>query len=82
MKSSDQNHWSSSNYAVTHVRNKDNNIQGRPPNVGKVIFHTIRNCSYRKEFAPYGSKFFPLKNSHYENGRNLRESLLDPVVSL
>ena len=27
----------------------------------KVIFHTIRNCSYRKEFAPSGSKLFPLR---------------------
>ena len=27
----------------------------------EVIFHTIRNCSYRKEFAPFRSKFFPLK---------------------
>ena len=26
----------------------------------KVIFHAIRNCSYRKEFAPSGSEFFPL----------------------
>ena len=28
------------------------NIQGRSPNVEKVIFHTIRNCSQRKELAP------------------------------
>ena len=27
----------------------------------KVIFHTIRNYSYREEFAPFGSKFFPLR---------------------
>ena len=27
-------------------------IQGRSPNVVKVIFHTIRNYSKRKEFAP------------------------------
>ena len=27
----------------------------------KVIFHTIRNCLERKEFAPSGSKFFPLR---------------------
>ena len=33
------------NYAVTHVRNKNSNIQRRSPNVVKVIFHTIRNCS-------------------------------------
>ena len=38
-------HWRSSHYAVTHVHNKNSNIQGRLPNVVKVIFHTIRNCS-------------------------------------
>ena len=27
----------------------------------KVIFHTIRNCSESKEFAPSESKFFPLR---------------------
>ena len=31
------------------------------PPLGKGDFHTIRNCSYRKEFAPSGSKFFPLR---------------------
>ena len=41
--------------------NKNSNNQGRSPNVVKVIFHTIRNCSLRKEFAPSGSKFFPLR---------------------
>ena len=46
---------------VTHVHNKNSNIQGRPLNVIKVIFHTITNCSLRKEFAPSGSIFFPLR---------------------
>ena len=32
-------------YAVTHVRNKNINIQGRSPNVVKVIIHIIGNCS-------------------------------------
>ena len=27
----------------------------------KVIFHTKRNFSKRKEFAPFGSKFFPFR---------------------
>ena len=27
----------------------------------KVIFHAIGNCTLRKEFAPSGNKFFPLK---------------------
>ena len=39
------NHWPSSHYAVTHLRNKNSNIQGRSHNVVKVTFHVIRNCS-------------------------------------
>ena len=42
--------WRSSHYVVTVVRNKNGNIQGRSHNVVIVIFHTIRNCSKRKEF--------------------------------
>ena len=42
-------HWCISHYAFTHVRNKNNSIQVMSPNVVKVIFHTIRNCSKRKE---------------------------------
>ena len=39
-------HWCSPpHYAVTHVRNENSNNQGRSPNVVKVIFHIIRNCS-------------------------------------
>ena len=30
----------------------------------KVNFQTIRNCTYRKEFAPAGRKFFPLRYFH------------------
>ena len=41
--------------------NKNSNTQGSSPNVVKVIHHTLRNCSYRKEFAPSGSKFLPLR---------------------
>ena len=29
----------------THMRNKNSNTQGSSPNVVKVIFHTLRNCS-------------------------------------
>ena len=46
---------------VMHVRNKNSNIQGRSLNALKAILHTIKNCSERKEFAPSGSKFFPLR---------------------
>ena len=42
---------------VTQVHNKNSAIYGRSLNVIKVIFHTMRNCS----FAPSGSKFFPLR---------------------
>ena len=45
----------------THVCSKNSHIQGRSHNVVKVIYHTIKNCSLRKEFAPSGSKFFPLR---------------------
>ena len=47
--------WRSSHYSFTHVCNKNSNIQGRSPNVVNLIFHAIRNCSIKKEFAP--SKF-------------------------
>ena len=56
-------HWRSSHYAITLMLNKNSNIQGRSPKVVKVIFHTIRNCSKRKEFAPSGSKFFSLREA-------------------
>ena len=55
---------------ITHMGNKNSNIKGRSPYVVKVISHIIRNCSKRKEFAPSwrknefapsGSKFFPLR---------------------
>ena len=29
----------------TQVHNKNSNTQGSSPNVVKVIFHTLRNCS-------------------------------------
>ena len=46
-----------------------------------VIFHTIRNCSKREEFAPSGSKFFPLREVPISK-RDAIESLLVQVVSL
>ena len=66
-------HWRSSHYAVTHVRNKNGNIQVRPPKVVKVIFHTIPygTALKGKNSPPSGSKFFPSKrSSHFEKGRN------------
>ena len=61
MEKRNNQHWHSSHYAVTHVGNKNSNIQGRSPYVVKVIFLAIRNCSERKEFATSVSKFFPLR---------------------
>ena len=79
-------HWRSSHYAVTHVRNERNvnsKIQGRSPNIVKLILNTIRNWSYRKEFAPSKRKFFPLIEVPIsKKGRNWREPQLDPVFSL
>ena len=51
-----------------------------------VIFHTVRNCSKRKEFAPSGSKFVPLREvpivkKDAIEGRKRTEQL-DPVVFL
>ena len=41
---SQEGQWSSSHSAVTQMRNKNRNIQGRSPNVVKAVFHTKRNC--------------------------------------
>ena len=43
------------------MRNRNSNIQEGSPNVVKVMFLTIRNCSERNEFALKWSKFFPLR---------------------
>ena len=51
----------------------------------KVIFHTIKNYSKRKEFAPSGSgsKFFPLTEVPILKRDTKEENiLLAPVVSL
>ena len=57
---------------ITHMRNKNSNIQGKSFNVINVIFHTIRNSSCRKEFAPSGSKFFPLREVPILKGTQLK----------
>ena len=44
-----------SHYTSTHMGNKNSNIQGRSSNIVKVIYHTIRNCSYLgKNLLPEG----------------------------
>ena len=42
--------------------------------MAKVIFHIIRNCSQRKEFAPSGSKFFPLIEVRIAKRESIKES--------
>ena len=55
----------------THVRNKNSNTRGSSPNVVKVIFHTSRNCSKRKEFALFGREVPILKKGGIEENRCL-----------
>ena len=66
------------------MHNKNSNIQGGSPNVVKVIFHTTRNYSLvlkeRIRFLWDQILFFK-RSSHFEKGRNLRESLFDTVFS-
>ena len=55
-------HRRSSHQAVTHVRNKNSSIQGRSPNVVKVIKYPYHKKLLLKErIRPSGSKFFPLR---------------------
>ena len=47
---------------VTHMRNKNSDIQGRSFNVLNCDFPYYRELLiFRKEFAPSGSKFYPLR---------------------
>ena len=62
----------STHYVGSCVHNKKSNIQGRSLSVIKVIFHTIRNCSKRKESAPSGSKFFLLREVLIWKGTQLK----------
>ena len=49
----------------------------------KVIFHSIRNYSLRKDFAPSGSEYFPLREVLILKRDTIDEkSLLDQEVSL
>ena len=51
-------HWRISHNALTHMRNKNSNIQGRSAN---VVYH--------KELLSSWSKFFPLREvPHFEMG--------------
>ena len=51
-------HRLSSHYVVTHMRNKNSNIQGRSPNVVKVIFHTQGTALKGKISLPLGANSF------------------------
>ena len=69
--------WCSAHYTFTHVRNKNSNIQGWSPNVAsKELLLKERIRSACEQILSFKRSF------HYEQERNWRESLLDPVVSL
>ena len=76
-------HWRSSHYAVTHVHNKNSNIQERSPNVVKsdIPYHKELLLKERIRFL-WGQILSFKRSSHFEKGCNWREALLDPVVSL
>ena len=55
--------WDYSSYAVTHLRNKNSNIQGRSPNVviGETDFPYHKELIIKERIHSSGSKFFPLR---------------------
>ena len=53
-----KDYWRSSHYAVTRVRNKNSKIQGRSPNVVKVINHTIKTTLKGNNLLPLGANSF------------------------
>ena len=62
-------HWSSFHYAHTHMRNKNSNIQGRSPNVVKVIFH--KELLLKERISTLWEHILSCKrSSHFEKGRN------------
>ena len=74
-------HWRSAITHYMHVRDKNSKTQGISANVVKVFFHTLRNCSSRKEFAPSGSKLFSLREVPILKRDYCRESVLETKVS-
>ena len=67
-------HWRSSHYTVTHVRNKNSNIQGNSPNLVKVIFlqGTGPKGKNSLPLGAIGSIFSLKRSSHFEKGRKLK----------
>ena len=59
-----------------HMRNKKSNTQGSSPNVVKELLLKERICSLWEQILSFK------RSSHFEKGRNWKESLLDTVVSL
>ena len=75
-------HWCSSHYTVSHVRNKNFNIQGRSPNVVKY-FPYHKELLLKERIRSLWEQILSFKrSSNFEKGRNGRKSLFDPVVSL
>ena len=56
---------------ITNMRNENSNIQGGSPNEVNVIFHTIRNCSFKERIRSLWEQILSFKrNSHFEKGHN------------
>ena len=76
-------HWRCPHYAVTYLRNKNSNIQGSSPNVVIVFFSYYEELLIKERIRSLWEQILSFKrSSHFEKGRNCKESLLDPVVSL
>ena len=68
---------------VTHVCNKNSNIQGRSLNVIKSDFPYYKELLIKERIRSLWEQILFFKRSfHFEKGHNWRESLLDPVDSL
>ena len=79
----DRQHWRSYHNAFTHVRNRNCNIQGGPPDVviSGFPYHTELLLKERIRFL--WEQILSFKRiSHFGKEVNLRESLLDPVGPL
>ena len=54
-----------------HVGNKNRNIQGRSPNVVKVIFHTKKELLLKERICSLWEQIRSfMRSSHYEKERN------------
>ena len=63
-------HWRSSHYAITHVHNKNSNIQGRSPNVvSDFPYH--KELLLKEEILSLWEQILSFKSSsNFEKGPN------------